>query len=77
MKFVLTYGFIIGGIFFAIGFFGPIVFMPDANQGPLLGIFITGPLGFILGIILGVVFKIIQRYNPEFKHPLHKLFMKF
>jgi hypothetical protein len=40
---------ITGGIGFSAGFFGPIVFAPEANQGPLVGIFITGPLGFLLG----------------------------
>ena len=39
---------VLGSIGFVGGFFGPIVFMPEANQGPLLGIFITGPLGFLL-----------------------------
>jgi hypothetical protein len=29
-----------------LGFVGPIVVAPEANQGPLLGIFLTGPLGF-------------------------------
>ena len=47
--------FVVGGIGFAGGFFGPIIFTPGANQGPLLGIFITGPLGFILGGIGGAV----------------------
>ena len=46
---------IVGGIGFCIGFFGPMIFAPDANQGPLLGIFITGPLGFALGAIGGLV----------------------
>ncbi|MFN0008254.1 MAG: hypothetical protein ACKVXR_10125 [Planctomycetota bacterium] len=45
----------LGGIGFAGGFFGPILLAPDANQGPLLGIFITGPLGFLLGGILGAI----------------------
>ena len=27
---------------------------PGANQGPLLGIFITGPLGFLAGLAWGV-----------------------
>ena len=40
---------ITGAVGFSAGFFGPIVFAPGANQGPLLGIFITGPLGFLLG----------------------------
>jgi energy-converting hydrogenase Eha subunit B len=47
---------ILGGIGFAGGFFGPIVFAPEANQGPLLGIFITGPIGAILGGVLGAIF---------------------
>jgi hypothetical protein len=46
---------ILGGIGFAVGFFGPIIVRPDANQGPLLGIFITGPGGFVIGLIYGVV----------------------
>jgi hypothetical protein len=73
MKFILGYGIIVGGVCFLAGFIGPIIFMPDANQGPLLGIFITGPLGFIFGLILGIVFKIVLKYKPDFKHPLHKL----
>lgn len=46
---------ILGGIGFAGGFFGPIIFTPESNQGPLLGIFITGPIGAILGAIIGVL----------------------
>lgn len=45
---------LVGGIGFAAGFFGPIIFAPDANQGPLLGIFITGPLGFLGGLGWGI-----------------------
>ena len=44
-----------GALGFAVGFFGPIIFTPDANQGPLLGIFVTGPWGAILGAALGAV----------------------
>ena len=43
----------IGFAGFAAGFFGPLVLTPEANQGPLLGIFITGPLGALLGGIGG------------------------
>ncbi len=50
-----------GGIGFSAGFFGPIILTPEANQGPLLGIFITGPLGFILGGIGGLIYWIIKR----------------
>lgn len=34
-----------GAVGFAIGFFGPMIFVPESNQGPLLGILYTGPLG--------------------------------
>jgi hypothetical protein len=46
---------ILGGLGFAAGFFGPMILKPDANQGPLLGIFITGPAGFLVGLVYGVV----------------------
>jgi len=49
-----------GAIGFCGGFFGPLIFTPDANQGPLLGIFITGPLGFILGGIGGLVYRLVK-----------------
>jgi hypothetical protein len=42
-----------GGLGFALGFFGPMIFMGSANQGPMLGIFITGPLGFVVGAVGG------------------------
>lgn len=57
---VLTYaligGILLGAIGFSIGFFGPIIFMPTSNQGPLLGIFFTGPIGFVLGLIAGALY---------------------
>ena len=43
-----------GGIGFAGGFFGPMLLAPDANQGPLLGLFITGPGGVVLGALAGL-----------------------
>jgi hypothetical protein len=48
--------FILGAIGFIAGFFGPIVFAPDSNQGPLLGIFFTGPLAFLLGGVGGAIY---------------------
>jgi uncharacterized YccA/Bax inhibitor family protein len=53
MKLALMSGLVVGAIAFAIGFFGPLVWAPDANQGPLLGIFVTGPIGFVFGTALG------------------------
>ena len=50
---MLRWGAILGIIGFLGGFIGPVIFTPEANQGPLLGIFITGPLGFVLSLRAG------------------------
>jgi hypothetical protein len=42
---------VVGGIGFLAGFVGPIVLQPDSPQGPLLGIFLTGPVGAIVGAV--------------------------
>lgn len=55
LKWALVGGIVVGGIGFIIGFFGPLIWAPDANQGPLLGIFITGPIGFVVGAVLGAI----------------------
>lgn len=44
---------------FCAGFFGPLVFAPEANQGPLVGILITGPGGIVLGSLLWLVMKLV------------------
>jgi hypothetical protein len=51
----LLWGSVVGGVGFLLGFFGPLVLQPNSNQGPLLGIFVTGPLGFVLGCIGGAL----------------------
>jgi len=43
------------------GFFGPMILRPDANQGPMLGIFITGPLGVLVGALFGMIQGIRQK----------------
>jgi len=43
MKRTLLAGLVVGVVSFLAGFVGPIILRPDSNQGPLLGIFITGP----------------------------------
>lgn len=53
LRRIAVWSFAVGAISFALGFFGPIVLVPDANQGPLLGIFITGPLGALAGLAVG------------------------
>ncbi|HZZ28406.1 MAG TPA: hypothetical protein VFE46_10430 [Pirellulales bacterium] len=60
MAYTFIGGIILGSISFAAGFFGPIIFMPESNQGPLLGIFITGPFGFLVGCILGAVYALFR-----------------
>ncbi len=52
---------IVGGVAFAAGFFGPMIFTPEANQGPLLGLLITGPLGFVVGGVGGFVWGLTHR----------------
>lgn len=55
LKWALLGGIVVGGVGFIIGFFGPLLWAPDSNQGPLLGIFITGPIGVIIGAVAGAV----------------------
>ena len=55
---IFTGAVLIGGISFALGFFGPMIFAPGANQGPLLGILITGPIGLVIGAITGLIYWI-------------------
>jgi hypothetical protein len=58
-------GVVLGGIGFCVGFFGPLVFAPEANQGPLLGIFITGPLGLLFGAVGGFIYWWVKRKKAE------------
>lgn len=55
LTFALVGAASLGFIGFVAGFVGPIIFTPQANQGPLLGIFITGPLGFVVGGLVGAI----------------------
>ncbi len=58
---VLKWAMMAGAIGFCAGFFGPMLLAPDANQGPLLGIFITGPLGFVAGAALRLVYALLAK----------------
>jgi uncharacterized membrane protein HdeD (DUF308 family) len=53
---------VLGGV---VGFVGGIAWClhdyPDSPQAPLFGIFITGPLGFFVGLVASVVLVIIAR----------------
>jgi hypothetical protein len=57
----LGFALFVGGISFLLGFVGPILVSPGANQGPLLGIFISGPLGFLLGLLWGALRALRRR----------------
>lgn len=65
LKYIIMGGIIIGSIGFILGFIGPIIFSPSANQGPLLGIFITGPIGFLIGLVVGGIYWIIKVKNKK------------
>jgi hypothetical protein len=48
-------GTLVGGVALLAGFVGPLIATPAATLGPLLGILLTGPLGFVVGALGGVV----------------------
>jgi len=52
---VAIWAFTLGCTGLICGYFGPIILNPGANQGPLLGIFISGPISLFVGIFLGLV----------------------
>jgi hypothetical protein len=57
-------GLVVGGMGFVAGFVGPLILTPGSNQGPLLGILVTGPLGFVAGALLGVAVRRARRRPP-------------
>jgi hypothetical protein len=56
---------ILGAAGFLAGFVGPMIVAPDANQGPLVGIFISGPGGVILGVILLAISRGLRIAPPR------------
>jgi hypothetical protein len=59
---VLGFALFVGTVGFLIGFVGPMIFAPRANQGPMLGIFYTGPISFIAGLAWGL-WRAMRRRN--------------
>ena len=51
----------VGAVGLAMGLIGPLVFYPKSNLGPLLGILVTGPLGFVIGVIGSVIVRAANR----------------
>jgi hypothetical protein len=64
---VMAWTLAVGFVCFLIGFVGPMIGAPDANQGPLLGIFYTGPLGLLVGLLTGIVREVLGHTTG----PLH------
>ena len=56
---------LLGGAGFLAGFIGPIILNPDANQGPLVGIFLSGPGGAVLGLILFAICTALRVSPPR------------
>jgi hypothetical protein len=57
---ILLGAIVVGSVAFCAGFFGPMIFAPRSNQGPLLGLIYTGPLGFLLGAAAGYVYWVVH-----------------
>jgi hypothetical protein len=53
-------GWLVGGVGFAVGFIAPLAIWPNANLGPLLGILVTGPVGFVLGALGAVLLREVR-----------------
>jgi hypothetical protein len=64
-EYVIMGGVIIGSIGFILGFLGPMIFSPTSNQGPLLGIFITGPIGFLIGLVVGGMYWQVRKKESK------------
>jgi hypothetical protein len=52
---IILWGAGIGAICFVVGFVGPLYIGPESPQGPLFGIFMTGPAGALLGCAVGAI----------------------
>jgi hypothetical protein len=61
----IQYGLIVGALGFCLGFFGPMLLDPTSGNGPLLGIFITGPVGGLIGALAGLCREIASRRSKS------------
>ena len=62
---VLKWGVSGGLIGFSLGFFVPMLIDPTSGNGPLLGIFITGPGGFVVGLLIGAIRAHIRKSDTK------------
>lgn len=69
-------GLLFGGVAFAIGFIGPILLSPNSTSGngPLLGILFTGPVGFVVGVVGGLLWDLRRRRRNEDRRELPEAF---
>jgi hypothetical protein len=64
-HYALLWGKIVGGVCLLAGYVGPIILTPNANSGPLFGIFISGPIGFLVGVVSGFVYGLLRSRAPD------------
>ena len=60
IRFSIRSGYIMGGIGLGGEFLWCALLDSPGNLCPILGIFITGPLGFVLGIIVGYIYVLFR-----------------
>ena len=69
LGYCVSTAFLLGGIGFVAGFFGPLLIGvlvgSKASQGPLWGIFILGPGGVVLDTIVGTVIGFKKTRNRQ------------
>jgi hypothetical protein len=51
----LLIAFLLGAVGFVAGYIAPLILNPESNIGPLTGFVVTGPLGFLAGLALGLL----------------------
>lgn len=59
LRVAITWAFVLGGVGFAAGFFGPMVLAPESDLGPVIGILFTGPGGAVAGLALGALLAVL------------------
>jgi hypothetical protein len=55
----------VGAVGLVAGVLGPVILTPESNQGPLLGVLVTGPLGAVAGTLIGIVARRARRKPPR------------
>jgi hypothetical protein len=51
---------IVGPACFAAGFFGPMIFIPESNLGPIVGILFSGPAGIAASAVLWAICALLK-----------------